>query len=290
MARSGWEGYGVDVASVTTSRPRYEVATAAALVRAGFRRYATYRQATLASATTNTVFGFLRCFVLLAVAASSPTRLTAGYTAEQLALYTWASQGLIGVVALWGWTELGDRIRSGDVVGDLLRPIHPVLSYLYADLGRAAHAALTRFVIPIVAGAVFFTLYVPHRPETYPLFVVSVLLAVVVSFAARYLVNAAGFWLLDVRGVVMAWTAGTSLLAGLAFPVHFVPDWLRLAVWVGTPFPSMLQAPLDVLVERGSRSALLVEVAGQAAWAGLLLVGCWYVQRLATAKLVVQGG
>jgi viologen exporter family transport system permease protein len=266
------------------------VAAAAALARAGFRRYATYRQATLASTATNTVFGFLRCFVLLAVASTSPTGRTAGYTAEQLALYTWASQGLIGVVALWGWTELGDRIRSGDVVNDLLRPIHPVLSYLYADLGRAAHGALTRFVVPVAVGALFFPLYLPRRPLTYLLFLVSVLLAVVVCFAARYLVNAVGYWLLDVRGVLMAWTVGTSLLAGLAFPVHFVPGWLPTVIWVGTPFPSMLQAPLDVLVERGSPSTLLAEVAGQVAWAALLLFGCWYVQHRATAKLVVQGG
>jgi ABC-2 type transport system permease protein len=266
------------------------VTTAVALAGAGFRRYATYRQATLASLTTNTVFGFLRCFVLLAVAAADPSRLPAGYSAEQLALYTWASQGLIGVVALWGWTELGDRIRSGDVVNDLLRPIHPVLSYLYADLGRAGHAALTRFVVPVAVGAVFFSLYVPRHLETYPLFAVSVLLAVVVCFAARFLVNAAGYWLLDVRGVVMAWTVGTSLLAGLAFPVHFVPGWLPTVIWVVTPFPSMLQAPLDVLVERGSRLQLLGEVAGQAAWAVVLLILCWYVQHRATAKLVVQGG
>jgi ABC-2 type transport system permease protein len=265
--------------------------TAVALARAGLRRYATYRQATLASVATNTVFGFLRCFVLLAVVdGAGPGRAPAGYTAEQLALYTWASQGLIGVVALWGWTELGDRIRSGDVVSDLMRPIHPVLSYLYADLGRAALAVFTRFGVPIAVGALFFTLYVPRRPETYPLFVVSVLLAVLVSFAGRYLVNAAGFWLLDVRGVVMAWTVGTSLLAGLAFPVHFAPGWLPLAIWVGTPFPSMLQAPLDVLVERGSPLTLLGEVAGQAAWAVVLLLACWYVQHRATAKLVVQGG
>jgi ABC-2 type transport system permease protein len=282
-------GYAVDLAFVSP-RLRAEAATAVALARAGFRRYATYRQATVAAVITNSVFGFLRCFVLLAVAAADPTSPTAGYTAEQLALYTWASQGLIGVVALWGWTELADRIRTGDVVGDLLRPIHPVLSYLYADLGRAAYAALTRFVVPIAVGAVTFALYVPRRPATYPLFVLSVLLAVVVTFAGRYLVNAVGYWLLDTRGVQMAWTVGTSLLAGLAFPVHFVPGWVAAAIWVATPFPSMLQAPLDVLVERGTPATLAAEVAGQAAWAAGLLWLCWWVQRRATAKLVVQGG
>ena len=278
------------MAAVTMHRPAAEAATAAALARAGFRRYSTYRQATIAALFTNTVFGFLRCYVLLAAAAANPGPLTGGYTAEQLVLYTWASQGLIGVVALWGWTELADRIRTGDVVGDLIRPIHPILSYLYTDLGRAAHAALTRFLVPVAVGALFFSSYVPRRPETYPLFLVSVLLAVLVCFAARFLVNAVGYWLLDVRGVVMAWTVATSLLAGLAFPVHFVPGWLPVLVWVATPFPSMQQAPLDVLVERGSSLTLLAEVAGQVAWAAVLLALCWYVQRRATAKLVIQGG
>jgi ABC-2 type transport system permease protein len=266
------------------------VAAVAALASAGFRRYATYRQATLAAATTNAFFGFLRCFVLLAVAAASPARVVAGYDPAQLALYCWVSQGLIGVIGLWGWTELGDRIRSGDVVGDLLRPIHPVLSYLGTDLGRAAHASMTRFVVPVACGAVFFTLHVPARWSTYPVFLLSTGLALVVCFGGRYLINAAGFWLLDVRGVTMAWTFGTSALAGLAFPLHVLPHWLTLAIWVATPFPSMLQAPLDVIVERGSTPYLLGVVAGQVAWAAVLLGLCWYVQRRAMAKLVIQGG
>ena len=58
---------------------------------------------------------------------------------------------------------------------------------------------------------------------------------------------------------------------------------LKLAEW-------LLQAPLDVIVERGSPAHLLGLVAGQAAWAFALLALCWYVQRRATAKLVLQGG
>jgi ABC-2 type transport system permease protein len=261
-----------------------------ALAWAGFRRYATYRQAMAASTFTNTVFGFLRCYVLLAVAASTATGVAAGYDAEQLATYCWASQGLIGVVMLWGWTELGDRIRTGDVVADLLRPLHPVASYLAVDLGRALHASLTRFAIPMTVGAVFFDLYAPRRPATYPLFALSALLGVLLCFGCRYLVNAAGFWLLDIRGIVLFWTFGTGVLAGLAFPLHFLPSWLVAVLWVATPFPSILQAPLDVLVERGSTLALAGVVAGQAAWSVVVLAICWYVQRRAERRLVIQGG
>ena len=194
----------------------------AALARAGFRRYATYRQASAASAFTNSVFGFLRCSVLLAAVGAAATGTAGGYTAEQLATYCWVSQGLIGVVMLWGFTELGDRIRTGDVVSDLLRPIHPVAAYLAADVGRAVHACLVRFVVPLVTGAVFFNLYWPRRPATYAIFVGSVVLAVVVCFGCRYLINAAGYWILDIRGLTLLWSFATACFAGLAFPLHFL--------------------------------------------------------------------
>jgi ABC-2 type transport system permease protein len=245
----------------------------------------------VAAVFTNATFGFLRCYVLLAAARSAPRLgVAGGYDAAQLATYCWASQGLIGIVMLWGWTELSDRIRTGDVLTDLLRPVHPVLSYLAVDLGRAAHGSFTRLLVPMAVGATFFTLYVPRRPATYPLLLTSVVLAVVVSFGCRYLVNAAGYWLLETRGVNLIWTFATAVLAGLSFPLHFLPSWLVVTLWVATPFPSVLQAPLDVLVEYGSTGYSVAVTAGQAVWVVVLLVVCWLVQRRADRKLVIQGG
>ena len=68
-----------------------------ALAVAGFRRYATYRQATVAAAVTNSVFGFLRCAILFAVV-DAGARVVAGYDASRLATFVWAGQGIIGVV------------------------------------------------------------------------------------------------------------------------------------------------------------------------------------------------
>lgn len=82
--------------------------------RIRFRRYSTYRQATLAGAFTNTVFGFLRCYVFLAVAAGAGG-VAAGYRGAQLTTFVWVGQGLLAVVLFWGWTDLVERIRSGEV-------------------------------------------------------------------------------------------------------------------------------------------------------------------------------
>jgi ABC-2 type transport system permease protein len=80
------------------------------------------------------------------------------------------------------------------------------------------------------------------------------------------------------------------VLVGLYFPLRFLPDWLVIALWLGTPFPSLLQAPLDVLVERDPAARQAAVVALQAAWAGILLAACVAVQRRAERRLVVQGG
>ncbi|MFC4105527.1 ABC transporter permease [Micromonospora zhanjiangensis] len=239
---------------------------------------------------TNTVFGFIKCYVLLAVATGAGGGLAAGYDRPRLATFVWVGQGLLAVVLLWGWTDLADRIRTGDVAVDLLRPIHPVVGYLATDLGRAGYAVFTRFLPPVLVGPLFFDVYLPTRWSTGILFPLSVLLAVVICFGCRYLVNAVVYWVHDIRGPLMLWTLGSGVLAGLYFPLRFLPDWLYLALWTLTPLPSLFQAPLDVLVERDPGPVQAGMVGGQAVWAVLVLAGCAVVQRRAERRLVVQGG
>lgn len=268
--------------------PTSAVRVLAALAGAEFRRYMTYRQATVAGAFTNTVFGFMRCYILLSVA--DVTGQVAGYAPGQLVTFVWVGQGLLAVVNYWGQQELPERVRSGQVVSDLLRPVDLMAGFLAADTGRAGHAMLTRFVVPVVVGLLAFDFYLPANPWTYPLFAVSVLFAVVVCAACRYLVSLTSFWLLDARGAQMVWVVAAGFGSGLYFPVPVLPDWLATLLWVGTPFPALMQAPLDVLVERGGTGHGLVLVAGQAAWLAVVVGVGRVVQRRALRRLVVQGG
>ena len=260
-----------------------------ALALAGFRRYATYRQATAAAIVTNSIFGFLRCAVLFAVV-DAGSRVVAGYDEPRLATFVWAGQGLIGVVLIWAPTDFADRIRTGDVVTDLLRPVDPVWQQLAGDLGRAAYSVFTRFVGPVAVGALFFDLHAPGRPATYGLFACSVLMATIVCFGCRFLVNAAAYWLLDARGPQVAWTLSSGFLGGLYFPLWFFPDAAATVLIVATPFPSIIQLPLDVLVERGPLGEQLALLAVQASWVAAMLTLCRWVQRRGERKLVVQGG
>ncbi|MFI7546140.1 ABC transporter permease [Actinoplanes sp. NPDC049599] len=279
------------VPQISPHRPFREfLTTFGALAWSGFRRFTTYRQATIAGSFTNIVFGFLRCYVLLAVAAGAVGGRPAGYGPMQLATFVWVGQGLLSVVSLWGWSELAERIRTGEVTADLLRPVHPVIGYLAPDLGRALHALIFRFVPPVLVGLIFFDLYLPGRWYTVPLFGLSVLLAVVGSLGMRFLVNATAYWLHDARGPITLWTLSAGVLAGLYFPLRFLPDWLAVTLWVATPFPGLLQTPLDVLIEVDPPARQLGLVALQACWAAALLALAALVQRRAERRLVAQGG
>jgi ABC-2 type transport system permease protein len=256
-----------------------------ALAGAGFRRYSTYRQATVAGAFTNTVFGFMRCYILLSVVDVAGE--AGGYDRAQMATFVWFGQGLLAVVHFWSTLDLAERVRSGDVVSDLLRPVDLMATYLATNLGRAGYAMLTRFVVPVAVGMLTFDLYLPGDVASYALFAVSVLLAVLLSSTCLFLVSLTAFWLLDVRGVNMMWALLGGAASGLYFPLPLLPDWLVTLLWVGTPFPALLQAPLDVLVERGPALPL---VAGQVAWLVVAVAVARVVQRRALRRLVIQGG
>jgi ABC-2 type transport system permease protein len=125
---------------------------------------------------------------------------------------------------------------------------------------------------------------------TYALFACSMLLATVICFGCRYLVNAAAYWLLDARGPQMAWTLASGVLGGLYFPLWFLPRAVTQWLVIATPFPSVIQLPLDVLVERGSPGQQAALLAVQTGWVIAILALCRWVQRRGERKLVVQGG
>ena len=254
------------------------------LARAGFQRYATYRQAALAGLTTNTVFGLLRASVLVAVLAQRGP--VGGCDIATAVTYVGLGQGLLNVVNLWSDRELAGRVRTGDIVIDLGRPWDLQTALLATDLGRAGYAVLMRMVPPMVFGAVFFPFRWPEHPATLALFVVSMALGTAVSFGIRFLLNLSAFWLLDARGVISVWGTVGGLLSGLILPLAWFPAWAQ-AVLAWTPFPALFQMPIDVFTERGDPLGIL---GHQLFWAAALFALGRVALTRGTRRLVVQGG
>ncbi|MFC8042596.1 ABC transporter permease [Nocardia sp. NPDC057353] len=259
------------------------------LAVAGFRRQWQYKLALFAGMFTNSVFGLLRGAVLLAAVGSAGS--FGGYDAGSIGAYVWISQGLLGAVLFTETgVELGERVRSGDIAVDFLRPVDLQLATLAGDLGRGACTLLPRGLPTVAVGAlVYGGLELPDTPVTYLLGLVSVLLGIAVSSLALFVTALVGFWVVETRGLRTLHQVLGSFLAGLFVPVHLFPDWLR-AIATATPFPSVLQAPVDVLSGRVSGTAALGVVGVQLFW--VLAVAALGQALLAAGrrKLEVQGG
>lgn len=257
------------------------------VARRALQRQLAYRTENLAGLATNIFFGYLRAAVLLAVyqAASS----VGGYNVEAAVSYAWITQAMIMIVALWGWWDVELTIRTGDVVSDLAKPFSYVGFWLARDLGRAAYYVVFRAAPILVAGQFIFGIHWPSSIASWLAFSLSVVLAAVVSFAWRFLLNVSAFWTTDARGLGAVAGAIMLFLGGFAVPIRYFPDWLQSAV-LALPFASMVQTPADLFVERIQGSAVLGLLAGQLAWAVVLLGACQLATAAATRRVVIQGG
>lgn len=257
------------------------------IARRGYRRYAAYPAATWAGVLTNTVFGLMLAYVMLAVFERRES--VGGYDVVDAITYVWLAQALLATVWFMGWPELSERIRSGDIATDLSRPAHPLWLGLAADFGRAAFHLLYRGIPPFVLGSILFDVSVPSSPFVWTAFALSLALAVAASYAYRALYNLTAFWLLDATGPQIVATTLALFLSGFVIPIRFFPDWLEAAARL-TPFPAMLQVPADVFVGRIDGMEAASALAVQAGWVAALLGLAYAVYAAGTRRLVVQGG
>ena len=258
----------------------------------GLRRHSTYRAALIAGLITNSVFGAINAMALLAVFAARPQ--INGYDATDAVTQVFVGQMLITVtmiISVAPSLDLAERIRTGEVANDMLRPVSLQGWCLAQDLGRATFGFLFRGVPTFLVGVVLFGAVVPNEVAGALAFLVSVILAALVGFALRYLYSLCGFWMLDSRGVwVVAGLIG-PVAAGMILPLPLFPpvigEVLRLLPWA-----SLVQIPAEILLGKDSLSGggVLGGLALQALWAALLLgLGAW-ITATAMRRVVIQGG
>jgi ABC-2 type transport system permease protein len=257
------------------------------IARRGFGRYAAYPAATVAGIWTNTIFGFLQAYILLALYENRTD--IGGYDPSDAVTYVWLAQAMIATVYAFGWFEVALRIRSGDIATDLARPLDPLRYWLFFDLGRAVYHFAFRGIPPFVLGTLLFDVRLPESPATWLWFGVSLALAVVVSFAFRFLYNLTAFWLLDYRGVGVIAITVALLFSGFIVPLPFFPDWLEAVARV-LPFAAIVQTPVDVFLEQVTGAEIAAALFLQALWAVILLGVAQLVLGVAIRRVVIQGG
>lgn len=257
------------------------------IAKRAFQRQLAYRTANLAGTITNVFFGYVRAAIFVAAYAGAAD--IAGYSLQDAVTYTWFTQAIIMVVVLWGWWEVEKTIKTGQVVADLSKPFSYIGFWMAQDYGRQFYYVLFRCVPVLLVGELMFGLRWPSGPQAWLATVVSLMLAVSLSFAWRFIVNLAAFWMTDARGFGQLVNSAVLLLSGFAIPVRFFPQpWRDIAM--ALPFAGINQIPADIFLEQTTGLAALAAIGYQALWAAVLLAAAQFVVVLATRRVVIQGG
>lgn len=254
---------------------------------ATYRRFATYRGATVAGVFTNTMFGFIYAFVFKA--AHDQVGDIGGVGADQTMLFVFTTQAFLMMSGAFGDREISERIRTGDIAADLYRPVDFQMWWFAHDMGKAAFYAIFRGIPPFVIG--WFVLRFPLPTDTAAWFSFFILaaLGIVVAFSIRFIANLSAFWLLEARGIITLVAITQIIFGGHAVPLYFMPDAFEQITRL-LPFAATAALPAEALLGSHQGVDLLIPMATAAFWIVSLLTIGRLMLGSAQRKLVIQGG
>jgi ABC-2 type transport system permease protein len=252
-----------------------------------FRRYMTYRAATIAGLATNFFFGLFRVAVLLALL-EERTEI-GGYSAQDVIVYTGFTQAMLALLMIFGWWDLMISVHNGDVSSDLLKPMDFFTYWLAQDLGRAFVALLLRGVVFMALFELVYDLTYPETAVSWLIVSISIILAWLISFGFRFLINLAAFWTPNAKGIGRFGFVVSWFFSGQLMPLKFFPEWVQVIANI-TPFPHMLNTVVELYIGIISGPEAWLMLLIQLVWViGMVLI-CQVVLKTAVRRLVILGG
>ncbi len=257
------------------------------LVWVSLRQQTTYRTAMLAGLATNLFFGLLRLALMVALYQDRGTvnQLDLGGAVTYIAI----SQSMIAFLYIFGSNDFMKSVASGEIATDLLKPMRLFTLWMARDLGRGLVNLFSRGIVFMLIFQFFYPLVWPKSIGQWLLFLPSLLLSWLVSFAWRFLVNLAAFWTPDAIGIGRAAFAVSQLFSGFMLPLRLFPPLVQ-TIFLSTPFPSIVNTPIDIWLGLSSGREAWLSMGLQAAWLVGLTWLCQVTVRAGVRHLVIQGG
>ncbi len=211
-----------------------------------------------------------------------------GYTPGRFAAYyiVWTLVRNMNIVFTpYGWEE---RVREGQLAGQLLQPMHPI----HRDLGSFAGWKVVVIVLWLPIAGV---LALAFRPTLDPsalqcvAFLVAIWGAYLIRSLLLWVLGMATFWTTRVSALYEAYFVAELLLSGRLVPLALMPEWAQAVAGL-LPFKWTFGFPITALVGPISNRDLLLGLGAQFLWIviGALLVKA--VWRIGVRRFSAVGG
>lgn len=213
-----------------------------------------------------------------------------GVSFNSMLTYIIVSQFLSGVngagTPLW---DIQEKIRTGDIALELMRPFDVPLRYLFSDFGSVAFYILTA-LLPLYA-ILFFVidLTLPTSWLTWVYFVIAGFIGFLIRYCIEMTFGFLAFFLVETGGIQEVFYFAMSLLSGSVIPLWFFPSWLStIANYL--PFQGIYFIPNSIFIGNINGREILLYIGIQLFWLIISYLILRLVWNLAARKVVVQGG
>jgi ABC-2 type transport system permease protein len=187
----------------------------------------------------------------------------------------------------WEFTSLPERVRSGEVVADLLSPASLTVRGLGLQAGTFI-AQLPRVAVGFTVACAVGFITIPWSPQSVLVGILAICFGSAIAFVLQFLVGLSSFWVTDSEPAMMAYRAVSSLLTGAVVPIALFPGLMSEIVAF---LPFGLQANLgSTALANGSVVGVLPMLGVQLVWFACLLGLVVFVERLALKRLTSFGG
>ena len=214
----------------------------------------------------------------------------AGVTLAQMMTFLVISRLVSQGISLKTGRVFEERMKSGDISLDMVRPSDPRLLASAQAAGESmVNILLEGLPVFLVAIVIVGGILPPETGLHFMLFMISVTLAIILSIVFQMLVGLAAFWFLSVWLLDWVLRFFLALFSGGIVPLWFMPQWVQhVAVWL--PFQAMHFTPIQIYLGRYSVEESIMAIGVQVIWIILL----YLVQKMlwwrGVHRIVVLGG
>lgn len=256
-----------------------------ALMRYNFKQQFAYR----ASLYLNILGSIIRIYIQVCIwQALLRVGATVEQTVEELVTYTVMAFLINTCTSNDTAHALAAKVKSGSIALDLIRPM-PLKWYLfYQQLSGNVFYLIFGGVPVMLFALIMWRMELPGISEV--LFgLVSVALAVLLTFFFQYMVGLLVFWLKDVTYTSMITGGVVELFSGSMLPLWFYPEGF-LKVCELLPFRFMVFEPISVFLGEYHAMECLEIIGMQLFWVVLLGLAGDLIWKKVQKNITIQGG
>lgn len=260
--------------------------------RAGIQEMIAYRANFICFLIGEIMSAFIMYFVWKAVFLSSGSETFMGFTMEDMVVYLFITF-LTGYLTYSdGAFAVGEEIIDGSIAMRMIRPCSFEASFLFQELGNRL-ISVSMIFVPLVAGVELYRYFMygalRFQPLYFLLYIVSLLIAYMISFYFNVCYGFMAFFFKNLWGTTLMKETLVSFLSGAVVPLAFLPQGLA-AVLNLLPFASLSYTPVMIYMGMYSFPEIARHVGLQLFWLLVMFGLSKLIWRSAVKRLCVQGG